>query len=154
MHDGVLDMLEMRKKKGVSDQDAVELYSKHVKAVVQVGDVRSDSYKEILGYPIEIIPQQNPYSLKKDDVLEVRVLFKGKPVANEIVYSSYAGFHGHNDKGEHVNAVQTRTDANGVAKIKLEKVGQWYVRLIHMEEITGKDHNYESNWATLTFEIK
>ena len=139
VHDGVLDMLEIRKKNGISGDTARELYSKHVKAVVQVGDARSDAYKVKLGYPIEIVPLQNPYALK----------------VGELVYSSYAGFHGHDDKGEHVNAIETRTDANGIAKLKIEKAGQWFVRLIHMEEIAGKEnHNYESNWATLTFEIK
>ena len=36
-HDGVLDMLEYRKKNNDLDKDAVESYQKHVKAIFQVG---------------------------------------------------------------------------------------------------------------------
>ena len=152
-HDGVLDMLADRKKEGILDEDATELYSKHVKAVVQVGDRRTDAFKVKLGYPIEIIPMQNPYLLSAGDTLNVQVLFRGKPVANELVYSSYAGFHSHNDTGEHANAVNTRTDSEGIARIPLEKAGHWFVRLIHMEKAGRDGVDYESNWATLTFEI-
>ena len=37
-HDGVLDMLEERKVNNLLDQDAVESYQKHVKAIYQLGD--------------------------------------------------------------------------------------------------------------------
>lgn len=41
-----------------------ERYSKYVKAVFQVSEARTDSFKTALGYPVEITPQQNPYALK------------------------------------------------------------------------------------------
>ena len=152
-HDGVLDVLEARKKNKEVEKGARELYSKHVKAVVQVGEKRSDGYKANLGYPIEIVPQQNPYELKAGDVLSVQVLRDGKPVASRFVYASYAGYHSHDDQGGQVAAVKTRTAAAGMAKINLEKSGQWYIRLIHMVASGRKDVDFESNWATLTFEV-
>ncbi|MCH8962364.1 MAG: flagellar filament capping protein FliD, partial [Bacteroidetes bacterium] len=45
-------------------------------------------------------------------------------------------------------------DDEGVARIEIKTAGQWYVRLIHMVESEEKDVDYESNWATLTFEVK
>jgi uncharacterized GH25 family protein len=158
LHDGVLDTYEARKKSNALDKDARESYSKHIKAVVQVGDTRSDGFKARLGYPIEIVPLQNPYSLKAGETLEALVLSHGQPLANELVYASFAGHHAHaktaGGEERHLEAVTTRTDANGVAKIKLEKRGQWYLRLIHMVPGNQKDVDYESNWATLTFEIQ
>jgi uncharacterized GH25 family protein len=153
-HDGVLDVLAERKKEGILDEEATELYSKHVKTVIQVGDRRTDAFKIILGYPIEIVPLQNPYSLSAGDSLDVQVLFQGKPVANELVYASYGGFHAHDDAGGHAHAVNARTDSDGIARIPLEKNGHWFVRLIHMEKSGEEGINYESNWATLTFEVK
>ncbi|MFQ5628932.1 MAG: DUF4198 domain-containing protein [bacterium] len=153
IHDGLLDVLEARKKNNELEKDARELYSKHVKAIIQVGDKRSDGYKANLGYPIEIIPLQNPYTLKAGEDLAVQVLRDGKPVAKQLVYGSYAGYHGHDDEGDHVEAVKIRTDEAGIAKIKLEKSGQWYIRLIHMVASDKNDVDYESNWATLTFEV-
>lgn len=155
VHDGVVDVLADREAKGTLGDDATERYSKHVKAIVQVGDTRSGGYSTNLGYPAEFIPLQNPYELEVGSVLEVRFLRAGEPVANQIVYANNEYNHAHDGAGGHVEAVTTRTDANGVAKIELSGGGRWYVRTIHMVETTSEaDVDYESNWATLTFEIR
>lgn len=153
-HDGVLDMLAARKRDGKLKEPARERYAKHVKAVFQVGDERTSAYQEVFGYPVEIIPLKNPYELKVGDEFEVRVLRKGKPLHNQLVYASHAGHHGHDAEGRHIEAVQTRTDKKGLARFKITTTGQWYVRLIHMMRLDEPDANYESNWATLTFEIR
>ena len=153
-HDGVQDVLDARKREGKLEEDAREQYSKHIKAIYQVGDKRTDAYQHRLGYPIEIVPLKNPYEIGVFDTLEVLVLRDGQPVANQLVYASYAGYHGHDEGGGHVEAVQTRTDDEGVARIEIKSAGQWYMRLIHMVESQEKDVDYESNWATLTFEVK
>lgn len=151
-HDGVVDVLAARKDNGTLDQEARERYSKHVKALVQVGDTQTDTYRHRLGYPIEIVPQQNPYALGVGDTLPVKVLRDGAPVSDQVVYANYEGHHAHGADGEHQEAVQTRTNGEGIARIPLEHQGRWYVRLIHMEKMDA-DVDYESNWATLTFEI-
>ncbi len=153
-HDGVLDVLEARKRDGKLDEAARERYAKHVKAIFQVGDARSDAYRHRLGYPIEIVPLRNPYDLGVGDDFEVLVLSDGQPVADQLVYASYAGYHRHDDAGGHVEAVRTRTDGEGLARFALTTAGRWYVRLIHMVESAEQDVDYASNWATLTFEIR
>ncbi len=104
-HDGVLDMLEARKKNNTLDQDAVEKYSKHVKTIFQVGDRLSDDWKTKLGYPIEFIPLSNPYDLHPGHDLEVQLLWKGQPLANQLVYvGSKVKEHAHADDEEHTHA--------------------------------------------------
>lgn len=153
-HDGVLDELEARKRDGKLAEAARERYSKHVKAVYQVGEPRTSAYREVLGYPIEILPLKNPYHLKVGDELEVRVLLHGQPLRDQLVYAGHAGHHAHDAAGRHIEAVKTRTDREGLARIEISAAGQWYVRLIHMVRLDGPDANYESKWATLTFEIR
>ena len=156
-HDGVLDVLDDREEAGTLDDEATERYSKHVKALVQVGDARSDDFSTALDYPIEFIPLQNPYELGVGDALDVRLLRDGEPVADQLVYAGYEGQHAHADTGEHVHTtpVSTRTNAEGVARIPLSAAGKWFIRTIHMVETTSEpDVDYESNWATLTFEIR
>ena len=46
------------------------------------------------------------------------------------------------------------TDLSGVARIRLDEPGHWYVRLIHMEKSDELDVDYVSEWATLTFEVR
>jgi uncharacterized GH25 family protein len=152
-HDGVLDVLDARKRDGNLDQPAAELYSKHVKTLLQVGGVASDSYSRRLGYPIEIVPLANPADLSAGDGLDVLVLHGGEPVGGQLVYASYAGYHGHGDDGAHREAVTVRTDDEGKATIGLTRAGRWYVRLIRMLPSSEEGMDYESNWATLTFEI-
>jgi len=156
-HDGVLDVLEDRERRGMLGDEATERYSKHVKALVQVGDARTDEFSIPLEYTIEFIPLRNPYELSVGDELEVRLVRDGEPVTDQLVYASYEGYHAHADTPEHqhTTAVNTRTDGRGIATIPLSAAGKWYIRTIHMVETTSEpDVDYESNWATLTFEIR
>ena len=153
-HSGVTDMLQERQKNKQTDGKVVERYSKHVKAVFQVGEKHTNSFSQAFDYPIEIIPQANPYAIRVGDTLPVQILLRGKPLSNQLVYASYVGFHKHDDDGQHVEAVQTRTDVHGKADIKITKSGIWYIRLIHMIACDDDGIDFESNWATLTFEIK
>ena len=152
-HDGILDTLATFENDNKLSE-VRERYSKHVRAVVQVGDERSVDYSKPLGYPVEILLEQNPYDLNIGDELSFRVLFNGEPVANQIVRASYEGFHGHDASGGHSNAYNLRTDEDGRARFLLNNAALWYIALIHMEKIDDAEVDYESNWATLTFEVK
>lgn len=155
VHDGITDVIDRRAAAGTTNDEATERYSKHVKALVQVGDARSGQWAHELGYPVEFIPLSNPYELGRGDELQVRFLRAGRPVPDQLVYANYEDHHGHDEAGEHVDAVTTRTNADGVATIPLSGTGRWYVRTIHMVETTSEaDVDYESNWATLTFQVR
>ncbi|MEL6303670.1 MAG: DUF4198 domain-containing protein [Bacteroidota bacterium] len=103
-HDGVLDMLKARKENNLLDQDAIESYQKHVKAIYQVGDTKTDDWKTVLGYPIEFIPQANPYEKYSGDSLTVKLLLDGKPLSNQLVYADHiptSHTHKHEDHEHH-----------------------------------------------------
>lgn len=160
-HDGVLDVLERRRATGRLGTEATETYAKHVKAVVQVGERRSDGWKVRLGYPVELVPVANPYTLSGGDTLPLRLLEDGEPVPDQIVWAAWegwqadAGGEGEAGDGAHREPIRTRTDADGVVRIPLEEPGRWYVRLIHMERAEeDPEVDYVSKWATLTFEVR
>jgi hypothetical protein len=147
-HDGIPDILTARRENNQLNSDARERFSKHVKAIFQVGESLSNSFKTPLNYPVEIIPQQNPYSLKAGEILEVLCLRDGKPLANQYVM---AGWERHSGELPPLNA---RTDANGLVRFELKEKGKWYIQFIHMTVLKDQRLNYESNWATLTFELR
>ncbi len=147
-HEGMPDTLTERKKKKELNKDVRRRYSKYIKAIFQVGEARTDSYKTMLGYPVEIVPLRNPYTLKLGDTLEVLCLKDGRPIVNQFVAA------GREDDGREQPAVNMRSDGKGVARIKLNGTGKWYVKFIHMTTLNDPQINYESKWATLTFEIK
>lgn len=148
--DGIPDVLAARKKSNGLGKDATERYSKHIKAIVQVGDVKSGDYSVVLGYPAEVIPLDNPYSLKSGSILRVRAMVDGKPAPDQLVVSG-----GRTTRGARFVEARTRTDASGVARVRLTGAGQWYVKFISMVPYQGTEKiDYESKWATLTFGVR
>jgi hypothetical protein len=152
-HDGVLDVLETRRRQGVSDAPVRERYSKHVKALFRVGGESGPAWGLALGYPAEIVPLSDPNGLAAGGVLEARVLVRGAPLAGQLVYASYAGFAA-GEGDAHREALHARTDAQGVVRFTLPRAGRWYLRLIHMVPLEEQGVDYESLWATLTFEVR
>ena len=146
--DGLPDTLEERRKTGELEKDAKERYSKHVKAILQVGDKRTDDFKAVLGYPVELIPQQNPYSLKKGDTMEILCLKDGNPLTGQVVLA------GREENGKMIAAPELRSDKTGNVKLRLEGGGKWYVKFINMTKLDAPNLNYESKWTSLTFELK
>ncbi|HEX5703411.1 MAG TPA: DUF4198 domain-containing protein [Pyrinomonadaceae bacterium] len=147
-HDGIPDTLAARKRDGQLGKDVRERYSKHVRAVFQVGDTLTEDYKKAFHYPVELIPQQNPYSLRAGQTISVLCLLEGKPIANQFVM---AGWESRNGK---LHTFAARADKNGMARITLRGAGKWFIKFIHMTPLSEPNLNYESKWASLTFEIK
>jgi hypothetical protein len=147
-HDGLPDTLAARKKKGELGKDVRERYSKHVRAVFQVGDGLTDDYRKPFGYPVEIIPQQNPYSLRVGQHVEVLCTLDGRPIAGQFIMAGWES------KGGKLRSLSARTDERGIARIRLGGSGKWFVKFIHMTPLDDPQLNYESKWASLTFEIR
>jgi len=146
--EGIPDILEDRKRDKELETDGRYRYSKYVKTILQVGNKQSDTYKTVLGYAVEMIPQANPYKLKKGNTIEILCLKDGKPLAGQTVLTGY-------ESGGRLAAEKSvRSDAKGIIKIKLDGAGRWYAKFINMVKVDDPKLNYESKWATLTFEIK
>src|SRR2546428_11407072 len=80
--DGIAGVLEARRRDNELGKGAREQYSKHVKAVFQVGRDRSDGFNVTLGYPAEIVPIDNPYGRVRGGRLRFPCLMGGRPGAN------------------------------------------------------------------------
>jgi hypothetical protein len=148
-HEGLEDMIAERKEKGLENQSVREKYSKHVKAVLQVGGTRTDHFSKEFGYPIEFVPVKNPYTLKVGDRATFKLLFNGKPLAGQGVHISSRK----DGVDPFAKEIPSRTDDKGLVSFEITETGHWYVATIHMVESTETDVEYESNWATITFEV-
>lgn len=120
-----------------------------MKALLQVGAVRSGGYDVVLGYPAELVPLDNPYRLGVGGVLRVRALVDGAPVPGQTVLAG-----GRTAAGAAIRERAVRTDAAGVARIPIRSRGAWYVKFIRMVPVRGDSVDYESKWATLTFGVR
>lgn len=148
--DGIPDELAARKKEGRLNEGSRERYHKHVKALIQVGDTPDQGFATVLGYPAEIVPLANPYTLKVGATLDVRLTVEGKPVAGQFVQ-----YGGRTASEGRVAQKSVRSNADGIARIPLDRTGSYYVKFINMRRLTGDaEANYESRWATLTFAVR
>ena len=91
-------------------------YTKHARAIGQVGTKLTDDFAASLGYPLEIRLTRNHGSVKVGDQLSFQVRQQGTPVPNLRVYVGHRA-----DapvKGGHGSATLLRTDAQGQASFR------------------------------------
>ncbi len=144
--EGLDGILALRKKRGESDKPAREVYSRCAKALVAVGDAAgAGGYDRLVGLPLELVPEANPFTLRRKDKLPVRLLLDGKPLEGALVVAM--------DRGKPQRKVEARTDPDGRARLALRHPGVWLVKAVHMFRAPeGVDADWESLWASLTFE--
>lgn len=144
--DGLDYILDERAKSGSLNKKSTEFYSRYAKVLVQAGIKTDDTYKKKLGLRYEIIPDQNPYTLKAGDHLQCRVLFEGKPAAHALVKVW--------NKVNNTTFLQNiYTENDGTMQFPISASGLWMVssvKMIHSEK-TGAE--YHSLWASLVFGI-
>lgn len=147
--DGIPDVLAERQRTGEVEKPAKERYHKHVKAMIQVGSTPSEHYATAMGYPAEIIPLENPYSLSKGGTLSVRTLVDGKAAGNQ-----YVLYGARTPDNKAIEQMSVRSDSEGIARIPLSVSGTFYIKFINMTRVQRDTVDYESKWATLTFQVR
>jgi uncharacterized GH25 family protein len=144
--EGLTSIVDDRAKAGESDKPARERYTMYAKSIMLAGAPNND-YKRIVGTPIEIVPEMDPYAMKAGQLLPVRVLFKGTAAKNlEMMATSTAMTP---VKAKSIG----RTDADGRINVPVTS-GMWRLHTILMERSSQPDTDWESHWATLTFEVR
>lgn len=148
-HDGLPQILELRKKRGELEKEGREMYAKFAKAILRVGEGGpSDLATKPAGLRIEIVPLENPTQLGSVvNGLPVRVLFEGKPLEGVFVYPLAEGAEEYETGYE--------TDADGKAQVPLKAAGLWSLHCIYMRPYADKNEaDWESFFATVTFQVQ
>jgi uncharacterized GH25 family protein len=100
-----------------------------------------EAQKPTSGHAISIMPLQNPFTMKTGDVLSVKVLYNGTPLANAEV-----------NGGEH--NVLGKTNMEGMIKVPVA-LGVNLLSIEHKEKIKNDpDADMLDETATFTFEVK
>lgn len=126
-----------------------ERYSRYIKTLVQSGTKPfGEQYKKVIGQNFEIVLLQNPYLLKKGDVLQARIIFMGKPLINKVITAR-------NRLGsESAMFATSRTNVKGVCNFKITRNGEWFIHATHMIPCLDLlDSDWESFWASYSFQI-
>jgi uncharacterized GH25 family protein len=122
-----------------------EVYRKHAKTFLRVGTPQGDrSWGEPVGMALEIVPESDPTALAAGDVLPVRVLEGGRPLANFPLAAVSAG-----RKDRRI----IRTDAEGRTRITLDRAGPWLLAGTRLSPSTKPGVEWESDFTTLTLAV-
>ena len=144
--EGLQHISAARKHNGQTGATGREVYAKFAKALVTVG-ASNAGYARPVGQTFEIVPQADPSTLKAGSMLPVIVLFRGKPIPN-IQLERASVCEGMSDR-----KVVGRTDREGSLSILVDSPGGWRLHAVHMQPSARPDADWESYWASLTFEI-
>lgn len=144
--EGLERVIDARAQAGASDSPGREKYSRCAKALVLVGDGPHDGFDRTIGLRLELtpLPDADPFALRADEPFRVRLTFDGRPVEGALVDAAQPGG----------SVVASRTDADGVAALALRADGFWRIAAMHMIPADAADADWESLWASLTFEAK
>lgn len=123
-----------------------EMYSKHAKAFVRVGDASSDrSWSEPVGMFLEIVPESDPTKLVAGGELSVQVLRDGDTISSFAIAVSREG----SARGQ-----MQKTDGGGVATFHLDTPGRWLVHGTLLRAMPGGPGvEWESHFTALTIDV-
>lgn len=146
--EGLADVVAWREANGESGKPGKERYSKYAKSLLLSG-TPDEFFKHQVGFIIEIIPEVDPSTLAAGAALPIQVLFRGKPAVDMQIETAWAG------TGGQKTLVVGRTGADGRLSIPLTSAGKWRIHTIKMERCADQTAaNWESFWASLTFELR
>ena len=138
-------------KKGLENVIECSYSRKYTKAIVNVERRGGKAFSEALGHELEIIPLENPGNLAEKDYLLVKVTLKGEPLSSNHVFATYSGF----STEKNTFAYATKTNKDGIAKIKILKSGVWLIATYYKGVYPDPEEcDLYKLTSTLTFEVK
>lgn len=145
--DGLDEILALRSKTQTASDSAAEFYSRHTKLIIQAGSKTDETYKKICHLPLEIIPETNPYALKKGDVIKFKILFQGKPLFGAKV--KVWNRHDHRTTVQNIFSQQ-----DGMIETHVSNPGAWMVSVVKMVPSKDPQAEWQSYWGSLAFGVK
>lgn len=119
-----------------------ETYFRCAKSLLAVGALPDDTADRVLGFPLELVAETNPYQTPK---LRLRLLYQDKPLAGALVVAF--------NRAEPLAKLKARTGDDGRAEFTLPRPGVWLVTSVHMIPAPFfSGYDWQSLWASLTFE--
>lgn len=142
--EGLDRVIAERARLGQSGAPARERFARYAKVVIGHGAPAPHLTRPV-GGKAELVPLRDTGSVRPGDTLDVRLLVDGRPVAGAMI-SALDG----------QGRVDARTNAGGVATLRLARAGAWLVKTVHMTKPVDAGTppaDWESFWVTLTFTV-
>jgi uncharacterized GH25 family protein len=146
--EGLTPALEQRERTHRMGADGSENYSRQAKTIVQVGAAEARSQAQVtkpLGLPLEIVPEQSPYTMPRPATLPVRVIYLGRPLAGALVKLT-------NLEHDAVPFAIQLTDHTGRASFTMPTEGTWLLNVIWTRPLPqSRETDFETIFSSLSF---
>lgn len=121
-----------------------ETYVKHAKAFTGAASTTPTAWSKAVGSELEITPVADS-TLSKDSDARFQVISGGEPLPDFAV-----GVIG----GIGATPRLLRTNGNGEFSIRIDRSGYWLLRVTELKPSTAKDIDWDSHFATLSFDVR
>ncbi|MEM6986679.1 MAG: DUF4198 domain-containing protein [Pseudomonadota bacterium] len=129
-----------------------ELYIRHSKTLIGVGASGGDEKK--LGYAYEWVALTNPYTLSKNQKVQLQLWKGDRPVAHQSV-SVFT--RGNGDNGQRVLPVRHRTDSKGTLSLQVSPGDSVLVNTVCFTPTPERDTvqalAWQSDWVSMSFSV-
>jgi Domain of unknown function (DUF4198) len=142
--DAIAALRARRKETGVK---AREMFSRCAKSLVLAGPAAAGQGDRLLGLPLEIVAERNPYMAAIGQELPFRLTYENRPLPGALVVAI--------NRLNPAEKLRARTDNDGRVRFTLTRGGMWLVKAVHMVPApAGANAEWASYWASLTFGLK
>jgi uncharacterized GH25 family protein len=148
--EGLTPAIALRARTRRTDADGAENYSRHAKAIVQVGPI--DPRHQIMvtrpiGLALEIVPEHSPLATPRGSSLPVRIFYHGKPLAGALVKLT--------DLARDAEPVEMRrSDASGRVVFSMPQRGSWLINVIWTRPQPRTSlTDFDTDFSSLSFNV-
>ena len=152
--EGLHAVAALRAKRGETG-GVKEMFSRCAKSLLRttpacpvdpVGDIARARRDKSTGCTIELVADQNPYTMAAGDTLPLHLTYENRPLAGALVVAM--------NRDNPTEKVSARTDTAGRVRLRLPRGGMWMVKAVHMIPAAfDSGAEWESFWASLTFDL-
>ncbi len=145
LEDGLANAIEYRKQYNETDSMGREYYQRCAKTMIQVGNLKDKTFTINSGMPVDIIPLMNPYQLKNNDSLRIKILYEQVPLAGALVKIW------HRENGATAKQ-QQMSNEKGEIIFSVKTSGAWMVSVVKMKKLENDEKaDWQSYWGSLTW---
>jgi len=143
--EGLDSIAQLRARRNQTNARVHELFLRCAKTLVFAGPT-SGAGDRVLGFPLELVAERNPYSMRGSDAMPLRLMYQGHALAGALVIAM--------NKQNPAEKISARTGSDGRVRLNLKAGGMWLVKAVHMIPApAGSNADWQSYWASLTFEL-
>jgi len=144
--EGLERIIGVRRQRGDGDKPGREVFSRSAKSLVIAGGGGAQGFDRVLGLTLELVLLKDPRQRAPNHPLPVELLYEGKPLEGALVTAMELT---HPEK-----KIRARTDWKGQVLLSLGQTGIFLIKAVQMIPAPADaDADWESIWASLTFEI-